>query len=102
MKDLFSYDIADFVPVVTTESVLSTLVENIKLRRKERALTQRALAQKSGVSFASIRRFESKGEISLSSLLRIAASLDALTDFLSLFDREYVKDLKEYRKNAGK
>ena len=100
MKQHPSYDISDFVPVITPERILSTLVANVKLRRKEHGLSQRALAQKSGVSYPSVRRFETTGEIALTSLLRIAAALDALSDFLSLFDREYLRDLKEYRKNA--
>ena len=98
MKTSFAkYDIGDFVPVITERQVAATLAERVRERRKERKLSQRALALRSGVTYASIRRFEKIGEISLSSLLKIAAALDCLPDFLSLFDKEYVCNLKEYR-----
>ena len=59
-------------------------------------LSQRDLANKSGVSYASIRRFENIGEISLNSLLKIANALDCLEDFNSLFKMPVVKSLKDY------
>lgn len=90
------YDINNFVHALTEQNVLSELVERVKERRKELKLTQHILAQRSGVSYASIRRFESTGEISFTSLLKIASALNALADFNMLFSNEIVKDLKEY------
>lgn len=90
------YDIGDFVPVITERHVAATLAQRVRERRKERHLSQKALADRSAVTYASIRRFEKSGEISLSSLLKIAAALDCLPDFLSLFGKEYVASLKEY------
>ena len=83
-----NFDISGFVDVLTTEKVKSDLVHNVKLRRKEAGLTQRALADKAMVSYASIRRFELTGEISFSALLRIAEVLDALGDFDKLFGKK--------------
>ncbi len=90
------YDLSDFVPVLTEQKVLSNLTKRIKERRKEAKLTQKGLSLKSGVSYASIRRFERTGEISLRSLLRIADALDALADFETLFSNEIIGDLKDY------
>ena len=53
-------------------------------RRLERALTQREVAERAGVSLASLKRFERTGLISLLSLLRIAVVLDALPGFMDL------------------
>lgn len=94
MKNI--YDINDFVCVLTEQNVLKGIVERVKLRRKELKLTQKGLAKKSGVSYASIRRFESTGEISFASLLKIANALNALSDFNSLFDNEIITNLKDY------
>ena len=97
MKD--KYDISKFVNVQTEQNVLSGIIERVKLRRKEMKLSQRMLAQKSGVSYASIRRFESTGEISFASLMKIASVLNSLDDFNKLFINEIVVDLKDYKWN---
>ena len=82
------YDLHEFVDVPTRQSVLSS---------KERELSQKQLAIRSGVSYASVRRFETEGEISLSSLLRIAQALDCLQDFDMLFRAKMIVDLKEFQ-----
>lgn len=94
MKKL--YDINDFVSALTEQSILSETVKKVKQRRKEMKLTQQGLAKKSGVTYASIRRFESTGEISFTSLLKIANALNSLSDFNTIFSNEIVTDLKEY------
>lgn len=93
MKNKF--DISQFVDTPTESGIISALVERVKLRRKEIKLTQRALAVKSGVSYSSIRRFESTGDISLSSLLKIADALDCLTDFNNLFKNRKITSIKD-------
>lgn len=90
------YDLNKFVHTLTEQGVLSGIVERVKERRRELKLTQQELSQRSGVSYASIRRFESTGEISFNSLLKIASVLNALADFNMLFGNELVSDLKEY------
>lgn len=90
------FDIADFVNTVTVQSVTEQIVEREKQQRKKMRLSQRDLANKSGVSYASIRRFESVGEISLSSLLKIANALDCLEEFNAIFKMPLVKSLKDY------
>ena len=90
------FDIADFVKTQTIQSVTEQLVEREKQRRKKMHLSQRDLANKSGVSYASIRRFENIGEISLNSLLKIANALDCLEEFNSVFKMPVVKSLKDY------
>ena len=95
MSDKF--DISAFVNVETQQTVLGNLVERIKLRRKENELTQKQLAEHSGVSYASIRRFEKTGDISLSSLLKIAHALNCLTDFNLLFKNRIITNLKDFK-----
>ncbi len=90
------YDIGDFVPVLTEQKVLCDIVNNVRKRRKEMKLSQKKLATRSGVSYASIRRFESCGEISFNSLLKIADVLNCLNDFTQLFSHEILFNLKEY------
>lgn len=54
-------------------------------RRKKLRITQLLLAQKSGVTYSSLRRFESTGQISFESLVRIAFVLDLKDDLNQLF-----------------
>lgn len=90
------FDIAEFVNTQTIQAVTGQLVEREKQRRKKMNLSQRELAKKSGVSYASIRRFENIGEISLNSLLKIANALDCLEDFNLIFKLPALKSLKDY------
>ena len=61
------------------------LARRLRARRKERGLSQAVLAQRSGVSLASLKRFEHTGQISLTSLLKLAFALGYDGDFAQLF-----------------
>ena len=93
MKEM--YDINDFVSVPTESKTTNDLVERFKKRRKELKLSQKDLSVKSGVSYASIRRFEETGEISLSSLIKLANAIDCLNDFDAWFKNAKILSLKE-------
>ena len=93
MKEM--YDINDFVSVPTESKTTKNLVERFKKRRKELKLSQKDLSVRSGVSYASIRRFESNGEISLTSLIKLANAIDCLNDFDALFKNAKISSLKE-------
>lgn len=88
------YDISDFVDVLTEQQVITSLVERFKLRRKELGFTQREMSKRSGVSYGSSRRFESTGEISLTSLLKLSNAIDCLEDFNELFKYEKIKSIR--------
>lgn len=89
------YDINEFVSVPTESKTTSDLVERFKKRRKELKFSQKDLSVKSGVSYASIRRFEETGEISLSSLIKLANAINSLNDFEALFKNAKISSLKE-------
>lgn len=58
-------------------------------------ITQRELAERSGVSFGSVKRFEQKGEISLKHLLQIAFVLRSVDEFESLFRQQRYQSIDE-------
>lgn len=89
-----TFDIQDFVPVITEQTIKQTLVKRFKQRRKELGITQRMLSQRSGVSYGSIRRFETEGEIALHALLKLSVVIDALEDFNQLFKRAHIKGIR--------
>lgn len=95
MKNKF--DISDFVDYLTEEKVIKNLVNRVTARRKELKITQKDLAFKSGVSYESIRRFETTGEISLKSLIQIAKVLNSLEDFNKLFIHTQITNLKDIK-----
>lgn len=55
--------------------------------------TQEELAQRSGVSLGSLRRFESTGEISFRSLVKLQIALDCTADLARLFEAPPAVDL---------
>lgn len=65
----------------TPHNIMQELKNRFKDRRLSIGYSQKALADRSGVSLGSLKRFENTGEISLVSLLRIAAILDCINDF---------------------
>ncbi|MDC0739355.1 helix-turn-helix transcriptional regulator [Cognatishimia sp. SS12] len=56
-----------------------------KARRLAMNITQAALAQRAGVSLATLKRFENGGTASFATVLAVAESLDALAEFTRLF-----------------
>jgi len=75
--------------------IKSNLTQRIRSRRREAKISQAELALRSGVSLGSIKRFESTGEISLISLLRVSVVLGYETDFNRLFERKNYQSLDE-------
>ena len=69
------------------------IADRLKRIRLDQNVSQEQLAERSGVSLGSLRRFESKGEISLKSLVRLAISLNHAQDFDLLFQIEEEIDL---------
>lgn len=68
-------------------------------------ISQQSLAERSGVSYGSIKKFERTGKISLESLLKIALVLNCLEDFTNLFKPtppEQAKTLDELIKQKSR
>ncbi len=91
------FELTDFFPdIKTTDTVLYDLTTRFRARRKEMKLSRMALAKEAKVSYASLRRFEEQGDISLNSLLKLAQAMDMLDDFDKLFTTPKITNLKEY------
>ena len=72
------------------------LANRFRETRRNKKISQSQLANKSGVSLGSIKRFEQTGQISLESLLKLAHLFDRLSDFDAIFKVD--ADLKEIAK----
>ena len=71
------------------------IAKRIIARRKEKNITQKQLSLQSAVSYGSIKRFERTGEISLSSLIKIAFALGLEDDFDLLFTKKGYASIQE-------
>jgi len=76
--------------------IQSALAERFRKLRKAEGYSQAEMAQRSGVSLGSLKRFELTGQISLESLLKLAYLLDRLDDFKSVFVQG--EDMKQIEK----
>jgi transcriptional regulator with XRE-family HTH domain len=72
--------------ISTPSEIQAALAERFKKRRLSLNFSQEGLAQRSGVSWGSLKRFERTGEISLASLLQLALVLECLHDFEKIAD----------------
>ena len=69
----------------TPTLVMDELVQKVQQLRKKNRVSQIELSKRSGVSFGSIKRFETTGQISLESLLKLAYFFNRLEDFTAVF-----------------
>ena len=76
------------INISTPKSIMQNLKDNFKQKRLSLNLTQEGLSNKSGVSLGSIKRFETSGEISFESLLKIALVLNCLDDFKNIANKK--------------
>ena len=79
----------------TPNDIAKELVERIKQHRKKLKMSQARLATKSGVSLGSIKRFESKYEISLNSFIKILIALNLEQDLENLFTQKSYNSIDE-------
>ena len=86
---------SQFLKQKTPNEIAKSLADRIKGHRKKLKISQEALAQKSGVSLGSIKRFETKYEISLQSFIKIAIALDLDSDFENLFTQKTYASIDE-------
>jgi transcriptional regulator with XRE-family HTH domain len=75
--------------------VAMQIAARVKARRLELNLTQEGLAKRAGLKFATYRRFEQTGEISLRGLIQIGFALNSLSDFDTLFAQKQYQSLDD-------
>ena len=83
------------INIQTPADVAMQIAARVKARRLELNLTQEGLATRAGVKFATYRRFEQTGEISLKGLLQIGFALNTLSEFDALFAQKQYQTLDD-------
>lgn len=89
MNNIISFNIS------TPNDVAKQIATRVKARRLELNLTQEGIAVRAGLKFATYRRFEQTGEISLKGLLQIGFALNALSEFDALFAQKQYQSLND-------
>lgn len=79
----------------TAEELDRNLARRVREIRKQRSISQEKLAHMSGVSYGSIKRFESTGQISLLSLTKIAMALDVTDELRNIFTQDSYKNIQK-------
>lgn len=93
MRYLLAMD--SFAFLKSPNQINMDLASRIRKRRKEQKLSQVQLSARSEVSLGSIKRFENTGEISLTSLIKIAFALGLENDFELLFAKRGYASIQE-------
>ena len=79
----------------TAEELDQKLAGRIRNIRKRRSISQQKLADMSGVSYGSIKRFETTGQISLVSPTRIAMALGIADELRNIFSQVPYRNIEE-------
>jgi transcriptional regulator with XRE-family HTH domain len=80
----------------TPPEVRKALAERHRALRRQHKLSQEEMADRSGVSLGSLKRFESTGKISLDSLLKLMHLLGRLSEMDNiLLPKENLDDIKK-------
>ena len=78
----------------TAEELDKKVAEHLRNIRKRRQISQRSLADLSGVSYGSVKRFETTGQISLL-LTKLAMALGLADELRDLFSQVPYQDIQE-------
>ncbi|WP_026518454.1 helix-turn-helix domain-containing protein [Butyrivibrio sp. MC2021] len=79
----------------TPTEITLDLAKRIKRIRRRRKITQKQLAARSNVSYASLRKFEQTGQISLISLTKITMELGLVNELDELFTQPVYLSIEE-------
>ena len=95
MNNILAFD------VLSPSEVALQIAARVKTRRLELNLTQEGMAARAGLKFATYRRLEQTGEISLKGLLQIGFALNVLSEFDVLFAQKQYQSLDDVLKEQS-
>ena len=90
---------------IGSDDFARVVAARVRTRRLANNFSRKTLAERTGVSEASIKRFETTGEIAFVSLLKLAFALDALQEFDALFAPQAVvsiADITQKKRTRGR
>ena len=79
----------------TPSDVAKRLASRIRAIRKRKKITQKELAGRSNVSYATLRKFEKTGQISLESFIKLTMELGVIREINDLFTEPVYSSIEE-------
>ena len=79
----------------TPSDIAKRLAGNMKRIRKRKSITQKQLAVRSNVSYATLRKFEQTGQISLGSFIKLSMELGLAGELNALFSEPVYNSIEE-------
>lgn len=79
----------------TPSDVALRLATKMKGIRKRKKITQKELAGRSNVSYATLRKFEKTGQISLESFIKLTMELGLIQEINNLFTEPVYSSIEE-------
>ena len=79
----------------TPSDVAKRLAAKIRAIRKRKKITQKELAGRSNVSYATLRKFEKTGQISLESFIKLTMELGVVQEINELFSEPVYSSIEE-------
>lgn len=79
----------------TPSDIAVKLAKKMKSIRKRRKITQKQLAARSNVSYATLRKYEKTGQISLESFIKISMELGLTDELNNLFSTPIYNSIEE-------
>lgn len=93
------------LPFKSNQELAIELAHRCQQKRLAANFSRKTLAQRSGVSEASIKRFETTGEIALMSLLSLAITLECTAECETLFqpkETPSIADILQKQRQRGR
>ena len=95
-------DKVNFLDAFNPKALAGLVSGKVRQRRLALNLSQQSLCDRSGVSLGTLKRFESKHEISLKHLLMLAVALHASEEFTTLFQNPPYQHLDDLIKEQNR
>ncbi|MBQ6442981.1 MAG: helix-turn-helix transcriptional regulator [Lachnospiraceae bacterium] len=83
------------IPWITPIDTAKQLAGKMRNIRKRKKITQQQLAARSNVSYATLRKFERTGKISLESFIKLAMELGVIDEVNRLFEKPVYNSIEE-------
>jgi HTH-type transcriptional regulator / antitoxin HipB len=93
---------ATTLSLVSPAEMGKSLAERAKVLRLLKGWTRNTLAERAGVTAASLKRFETTGRASLELVLAVAHALARLEEFHELFQPPLAQSIEELERRAAK
>lgn len=79
----------------TPSDIAIELAKKLKSVRKRRKISQKQMAARSNVSYATLRKFEDTGKISLESFIKLSMELGLTNELKNLFSTPIYNSIEE-------